>query len=69
MNKLVWELFEMIKELLPVTEANTKRFTEWAGRFHALEQGIPEAPSTVEAVDEPDEDPHEHGTPTRRRRK
>ena len=75
-ERLIWRLFEMIRELMPPTAANTARFTEWAADFHAMEH--PEVPPVSEdrhqAVDTADheeiaEDPHEHGTPTRRRRK
>jgi hypothetical protein len=70
-EQLIWTLFEMVKELLPVTEANTRRFTEWAEKFHELEHGSDDRHQAVDVADhdEPAEDPHEHGSPTRRRRK
>jgi hypothetical protein len=72
-EELIWTLFEMVRELMPPTAANAERFQHWAEKFHALEQGLPDAPSTVTPVDdvedEPAEDPHQHGSPTRRRRR
>jgi len=67
MNKLVWELFEMVRELMPPTQANAERFQRWAEKFHALDN--PPAAESPADEDEPDEDPHEHGAPVRRRRK
>jgi hypothetical protein len=70
-ERLIWELFEMVKELLPVTEANTRRFTEWSARFHEMEVGGDDRHQAVDVADHDEvaEDPHEHGVPTRRRRK
>jgi len=72
-ERLIWELFEMVRELMPVTEANTKRFTEWSARFHEMEAGT-SSDDTHQAVDTADhdeltEDPHEHGSPSRRKRR
>jgi hypothetical protein len=35
MNKLVWQLFEMLREVMPPSAENTKRFAEWAQAFRA----------------------------------
>lgn len=35
MNKLIWQLFEMIRELLPPTRENTERLAKWAHTFKA----------------------------------
>ncbi|HKD77905.1 MAG TPA: hypothetical protein VKB76_20530 [Ktedonobacterales bacterium] len=76
-ERLIWELFEMVRELMPVTEANTKRFTEWSAKFHEMEVGVSgdDAHQAVDTADhdadedEPGEDPHEHGAPPRRKRR
>jgi len=64
-ERLIWQLFEMVRELMPVTEVNTRRFTEWAAQFHQMEHPEPETVATSDT--EPAEDPHEHGVPPRRR--
>ena len=64
-GRLIWELFEMVRELMPLTEANTKRFTEWSARFHEMEGAEP-APAAVEETEADDEDMHEHGAPSPR---
>ena len=56
MNKLVWQLFEMLREVLPVTEANTKRLAEWAAQFRALEAAKP-ADKPAEETEPPPFDP------------
>ena len=75
-ERLIWQLFEMVRELMPVTAANTERFQKWSEVFHEMEHGGPETDPSRSAApekqaDEPEEheDPHEHGSPTRRRRK
>jgi hypothetical protein len=35
MKNLVWELFEMLREVLPATASNTRRLAKWAEDFHA----------------------------------
>jgi hypothetical protein len=37
MKDLVWELFLMVRELMPASEVATRRQQEWAARFHELE--------------------------------
>ena len=72
-GRLIWELFEMVRELMPPTAGNAERFQRWSERFHEME-GV-EAPAAEPVVedDEPaettHEDPHEHGLPTRRKRR
>jgi hypothetical protein len=56
MNKLLWQLFEMLREVLPVTEANTKRLAEWAAQFRALEAAKP-ADKPAEETEPPPFDP------------
>jgi hypothetical protein len=36
-DKLVWELFLLVKELMPVTAENTRRQNDWAMRFNELD--------------------------------
>ena len=36
-EKLIWELFLFVRELMPVTEDNTRRQNEWATLFHQME--------------------------------
>jgi hypothetical protein len=62
----------MVRELMPPTAGNAERFQRWSERFHEMEGG--EAPAAEPAVedDEPaetHEDVHEHGSPTRRKRR
>jgi hypothetical protein len=45
MKDLVWELFLMLREVMPNNEINTKRQHEWAAKFHELE--TPTAPETL----------------------
>ena len=71
-ERLIWELFEMVRELMPTTEANTRRFQEWSAKFHEMEHGAgadPASAAPADEADEPAEDPHEHGAPPRRKRK
>jgi len=74
-EELIWELFEMVRELMPPTAVNAERFQRWSEKFHELEHGVEAAsedahqPVDVADHDEPDEDPHEHGVPSRRKRK
>ena len=74
-ERLIWELFLMVKELTPVTEASTTRFTEWAKIFHEMEHPVPppvpehEQPlNPVEEHDEVDDEPP-HQAPGKHRRK
>ena len=70
MKDLVWELFLFVRELMPPSEANSKRQQEWAARFHELEV-LADRHEPVDVADhdddEPNEDPHEHGVPHRSR--
>jgi len=76
MKDLVWELFLFVRELMPPSEANSKRQQEWAARFHELEV-LADRHEVVNTADHdemiedeaprPDEDPHEHGVPHRSR--
>jgi hypothetical protein len=63
----------MVRELMPPTQANAERFQRWSEKFNVMEGSAPDpassAPPAEEADEEVAEDPHEHGTPTRRRRK
>jgi len=77
-GRLIWELFEMVRELMPPTQANAERFQRWSEKFNVMEGGAPLSEDAQAAVDTADHDevqneapvdPHEHGTPTRRRRK
>jgi hypothetical protein len=72
MKDLVWELFLMVRELMPASEANFRRQQEWAARFHELE-AVADRAQAVDTADhnddddDDDEDPHEHGVPVRAR--
>ena len=67
-GRLIWELFEMVRELMPPTAGNAERFQRWSERFHEME-GV-EAPAVEEEEPvETHEDPHEHGSPSRRKRR
>ena len=79
---LLWQLFEMVKELMPASEANAKRFAEWAAAFHGkLDAPTPIADRNTVAtdpqselddlMDEPDDDddmPHVRAAPKRKKR-
>ena len=70
-EELIWSLFEMVRELMPPTAANSERFQRWAEKFHELEHGV-EQVEQVESSDvafEVSDDPHEHGSPSRRKRR
>ena len=69
-GRLIWELFEMVRELMPPTAGNAERFQRWSERFLEMEgvEGAPAAEPVVEE-DEPAEDPHEHGLPSRRKKR
>ena len=78
---LLWQLFEMVKELMPASEANAKRFAEWAAAFHGkFDAPTPIAdrnmatdpqPELDDLMDEPDDDddmPHVRAAPKRKKR-
>jgi hypothetical protein len=75
MKDLVWELFLMVRELMPASEGNTRRQQEWAARFHGLDVAD-EQHQAVETADhddddEPDDDddlPHVRAAPKRKKR-
>ena len=64
-EELIWELFEMVRELMPPTAVNAERFQRWSERFHEMEGAEP-APAAVEETEADDEDMHEHGAPSPR---
>jgi len=77
-ERLIWELFGMVRELMPVTEGNTKRFQEWSAKFHEMEVGAAQDLSAKHSddahqavdtadhdADDEDDDPHEHGVPSK----
>ena len=68
-EELIWELFEMVRELMPVTAANTERFQKWSEKFHEMEGVEAPAAGPVVEEDEPAEDPHEHGAASRRKKR
>ena len=69
MKDLLWELFLFVRELMPPTEANTKRQQEWAARFHELEVAA-ERHQVVETADHDDDDdlPHVRAAGKRKKR-
>jgi hypothetical protein len=71
MNKLIWQLFEMIRELLPPSADNTRRLAEWAQQFHLEAKAEdPEPPfepdQEHELAELDDEDPPVRGKRKRR---
>jgi hypothetical protein len=42
-EKLIWELFVFVRELMPPTAENTARQNEWSRIFHELEVGSAQA--------------------------
>jgi hypothetical protein len=73
MKDLLWDLFLLVRELMPPSEANTRRQQEWAARFHALDvedvhQAVDTADHDDDDGDEPDELPHVRAAPKRKRR-
>jgi len=54
-EKLIWELFEMVRELLPINAANTERLTKWAQEFRGMHDpaAAPAAEDTTEPSDHP----------------
>ena len=73
MKDLLWELFLFVRELMPPSEANTRRQQEWAARFHALDvedvqhQAVETADHDDDDDDDDDDEPHAHGVPARPR--
>jgi hypothetical protein len=75
---LLWRLFEMVKELMPASEANAKRFAEWAAEFHQrdhepapVDVATNPQPELDDLMDEPDDDddmPHVRAAPKRKKR-
>jgi hypothetical protein len=79
MDKLIWELFLMVKELMPVTAENARRFGDWAARFHELAvlpgeleadhlpvaEREPEHVAAPSADDNDDDTPHVRSAPRR----
>ena len=70
MNKLIWDLFEMVRELMPPTHENAMRFADWARRYqlemaagapstHEAPLSMPAPEETGEDDGEPPFDPHE----------
>ena len=53
-GRLIWELFEMVRELMPPTAGNAERFQRWSERFHEME-GV-ESPVPPSADDDEDAD-------------
>jgi hypothetical protein len=72
-ERLIWELFEMVRELMPPTAANAERFQKWSEKFHEMEVASEDSHQPVDVADadedEPGADPHEHGVPTRRKKR
>ena len=74
---LLWDLFLIVRELENRvgepgrTAEHTKRQQEWAAKFHAAAASYDpsSSPADAEHDEDPAEDPHEHGTPVRRRRR
>ena len=62
-EKLIWELFLFVRELVPATEDNTKRLTEWARVFHGMHD------PAAEPVSEGATEPSDHPAGTRAKRK
>jgi len=40
-ERLIWDLFVMVRDLMPPTAENTARQHEWARAFHELEHAEP----------------------------
>ena len=54
-EKLIWELFLFVRDLVPATEDNTRRLTEWARTFHGMHD--PAAEAAPEGATEPSDHP------------
>jgi hypothetical protein len=72
MKDLLWELFLMVRELMPASELATRRQQEWAARFHELEVAA-DRHEPVDVADhdedEPEDDlPHVRSAPKRKKR-
>ena len=83
-ERLIWELFLMVRELMPATAENTRRHNEWAVMFHEMEHPVdpvqpvqyvePEHLPQPSADDHDDDDggdddvPHVRAAPRRKRK-
>ena len=74
-EKLIWELFMKLREVIPATPDNTKWATEWAAMFHEMEHPVePEHQAQASADDDADAtddiaDRPSRSTPTRTKRR
>jgi hypothetical protein len=71
-ERLIWDLFMKVREVLPATADNSKWATEWAAIFHQMEHVVPAAePEHLpqpSADDHDDDDaPHIRAAPKRKR--
>jgi len=50
-EKLIWSLFEFVRELMPATAENTARQNEWVRVFQELEHAEPTQPPGLAAAE------------------
>jgi hypothetical protein len=83
-ERLIWDLFMKVREVLPATADNSRWATDWAAVFHQMEHPEPEhlpgqgavepehlpQPSADDDDDDSDDDdvPHVRAAPKRRRK-
>ena len=78
-ERLIWDLFMKLREVLPASADNSKWATEWAAVFHEMEHpDVVEAVDRVQAIDTADHDedeppadddvPHVRSAPKRKRK-
>ena len=56
-ERLIWDLFMKLREVLPATPDNSKWATEWAVMFHEMEHPTPEV--EPEHLPQPSADDHD----------
>ena len=77
-ERLIWDLFMKVREVLPATPDNSKWATDWAVMFHEMEHPAPPAvepehlpqPSADDDDDDGGDDdvPHVRSAPKRKRK-
>jgi hypothetical protein len=69
-ERLIWDLFMKLREVVPATPENTKWAGEWSALFHEMEHPAPAVEPEHQAqpsADDDDDVPHVRAAPKRKR--
>ena len=71
-ERLIWDLFMKVREVLPATADNSRWATEWASIFHEMEHPAPaekavEPEHLAQPSADDDDVPHVRSAPKRKR--